>query len=92
MGIRFAQGKHGWKKRHSTLTCMPDGSVTKIGKSDLQLRNPVTNQDEFIDSPVDDQLTDSHKVEALARLRRPTRLKYLEEISDVRVLKQLFCI
>jgi len=24
----------------------------------------VTNQDEFIDSPVDDQLTDSHKVEA----------------------------
>jgi len=47
----------------------------------------VTNQDEFIDSPVDDQLTDSHKVEALARLRRPTRLKYLEEISDVRVLK-----
>ena len=24
----------------------------------------MTNQDEFIDSPVDDQLTDSHKVEA----------------------------
>ena len=35
MGIRFAQGKPGWEKRHSTLTCMPDGSVTKIGKPHL---------------------------------------------------------
>ncbi|HIB90382.1 TPA: RNA polymerase subunit sigma, partial [Candidatus Poribacteria bacterium] len=59
----------------------------------IQLRYGLTDDREYTLAEIGSMLElSSERVrqiqeEALARLRRPTRLKYLEEISDVRVLK-----